>query len=81
MSDPELKGLLVGMIHQTRANYADLVDSMPDEATTPGQQALQAKHGTPRGFAAACVRAIGDMISCDEATEAIAKYKERWEAA
>jgi hypothetical protein len=45
MSDPELKGLLVGMIHQTRANYADLVDSMPDEATTPGQQALQAKHG------------------------------------
>lgn len=71
---------MICMIHQARADCAGLVDSMPDEATTPGQKELEAKHGTPRGFAAACVRALGE-ISIDEVQEGIAKYKERWDAA
>jgi hypothetical protein len=77
----ELRTAMGDMVRQTQASYEGLVSTMPDVATTPGQKELAAKHGTPRGFAAACVRAIGDMISCGEAEEAISKYKERWEAA
>lgn len=67
-------------IEETRADNADLIEEMPTEATNDAQRALQAKHGTPREFAQACVNAIGE-ISCLEAHTAIQKYLKQWEEA
>lgn len=72
--------LFRSMREQTIADNADLIAEMPDEATTPAQEELKAKHGTPREFAKACVNAIGE-ISCLEAHTAIAEYKNKWDAA
>ena len=41
------------------------------------QEELAAKHGTPKEFAAAVWRALGE-ISIDEALAAIAKYEQEW---
>ena len=67
------------MIQATRDNNGDLVASMPHDATTPAQEALKKKHGSPRTFAQACVNAIGE-ISCLEAHRAIADYKAQWDS-
>lgn len=67
-------------IQETRADHADVIASMPNEATTAGQRALKKKHGTPRAFARAVVNAIGE-ISVLEANVAIRKYRDEWEAA
>lgn len=50
---------------------------MPDKAKTKGQRLLQEKHGTPKQFARACVRAVGD-ISPLEALVAIREYERKW---
>ena len=80
MNPAELKKQMVEMIDQIRADNGDLIASMPTDATTPGQEALKAKHGSPRAFAQACNNAIG-TISCLEAHTAIADYKAKWDAA
>lgn len=72
--------LLTEMIDQIRANNGDLIASMPCDATTPGQEELKRKHGSPRAFAQACNNAIG-TISCLEAHAAIAEYKAKWDEA
>lgn len=68
-------------LRELRESYADEVAAMPDAATTAGQSVLQAKHGTPREFAAAIVRAMGDMISPAEGEKAMAEYLTIWNAA
>jgi len=67
-------------IEEVRADNADLIEDMPNEATSAAQRILQTEHGTPREFAQACVNAIGE-ISCLEAHTAIQKYKKQWEEA
>lgn len=67
-------------IRATRDDHADVIASMPNEATTAGQRALRKKHGTPRAFARSVVNAIGE-ISVLEANVAIKKYRDEWEAA
>lgn len=80
MNQQELQKQMAKMIDQIRADNGDLIASMPCDATTPGQEALKAKHGSPRAFAQACNNAIG-KISCLEAHTAIAEYKAKWDAA
>lgn len=63
-----------------QARESMLTMDMPYKATTKGQRRLLRKHGSPRAFARSCTEALGD-ISIDEATAAILKYKEEWEAA
>ncbi len=63
-----------------REDNQEVIDSMPDVATTPGQEELKKKHGTPREFATAAFDAVGE-ISCLEAHASVADYKERWEHA
>ena len=70
----------VAAIAAIRADSGDIIDAMPDAATTQGQVELMRKHGTPRTFAHACINAIGE-ISCDEAHASIKKYKTEWDAA
>jgi hypothetical protein len=67
-------------IEETRADNADLINEMPNKATSAAQRILQAEHGTPREFAQACVNAIGE-ITCLEAHTAIQKYRKQWEEA
>lgn len=67
-------------IDAIREDNGDLIASMPTDATTPGQEELKRKHGSPRAFAQACNNAIGE-ISCLEAHTAIAEYKAKWDAA
>lgn len=67
-------------IDACREQNGDLIASMPTDATTPGQEALKQRHGSPRVFAQACNNAIG-TISRLEALTAIAEYKARWDAA
>jgi hypothetical protein len=76
----EYQKMMQDMVRQTREDNADIIDEMPNKATTPGQKALERKHGTPRSFAQACVNAIGE-ISCLEAHAAIRKYLREWNAA
>lgn len=73
------KEQIAAMIQATRDNNGDLVASMPHDATNAAQEALKAKHGSPRAYAQACVNAIGE-ISCLQAHEAIAKYKAEWDS-
>ena len=80
MTQEELKKQRAEMIDQIRADNGDLIASMPTDATTPGQEELKRKHGSPRAFAQACNNAIGE-ISCLEAHTAIAEYKAKWDAA
>lgn len=80
MNQQELQKQMADMIDQIRADNGDLIASMPCDAVTPGQEALKAKHGSPRAFAQACNNAIGE-ISCLEAHTAIAEYKAKWDAA
>ena len=80
MNQQELQKQMADMIDQIRADNGDLIASMPCDAETPGQEALKAKHGSPRAFAQACNNAIG-TISCLEAHTAIAEYKAKWDAA
>lgn len=68
------------MIDEIRADNGDLIASMPHDAETPGQEALKAKHGSPRAFAQAMVNAIGE-ISCLKAHTAIQEYKQEWDRA
>lgn len=67
-------------IDAIRADNGDLIASMPTDSTTPGQEELKRKHGSPRAFAQACVNAIG-TISCLEAHTAIQDYLTKWNAA
>ena len=67
-------------IDAIREDNGDLIASMPTDATTPGQEALKRKHGSPRAFAQACNNAIG-TISCLEAHTAIQDYLTKWNAA
>lgn len=53
---------------------------LPDKAETPGQAALEAKHGTPKAFAEACARAVGE-ISINEAVAAVERYAAEWKVA
>lgn len=80
MNQQELQKQMAEMIDQIRADNGDLIASMPTDATTPGQEELKRKHGSPRAFAQACNNAIGE-ISCLEAHTAIAEYKAKWDAA
>lgn len=49
---------------------------------TKEQEILKAKHGTPKEFAAACERAVDDlMITPAESRAGIAKYQDEWNAA
>lgn len=75
-----IQQILTDVIKRVQENFQDVVDMMPNEATNDAQRALQAKHGTPREFAEACVNAIG-TISCDEAIMAIKVYAAKWESA
>lgn len=68
------------MVREARASVADLPNGLPDAAETPGQRELQAKHGTPKSFAEACIRAIGE-ISPAEARAAVNRYLNEWRAA
>jgi len=74
------KDLIKAAIDAVREQNGDLIASMPTDATTPGQEALKAEHGSPRAFAQACNNAIGE-ISCLQAHTAIAEYKAKWDAA
>ncbi len=65
---------------ECRRKQVNLINSMPDMARTQRQAELQAKHGSPRAFAEAVVKAIGEF-SVDEANAAIRKYRKEWEAA
>lgn len=67
-------------IEAIREDNGDLIASMPTDATTPGQEELKRKHGSPRAFAQACNNAIG-TISCLEAHTAIQDYLTKWNAA
>lgn len=67
-------------IDAIRADNGDLIASMPTDATTPGQEELKRKHGSPGVFAQACNNAIG-TISCLEAHTAIQKYLNEWNEA
>ena len=67
-------------IDAIREDNGDLIASMPTDATTPGQEELKRKHGSPRAFAQACNNAIGE-ISCLEAHTAIQDYLAKWNAA
>ena len=67
-------------IDAIREDNGDLIASMPTDATTPGQEELKRKHGSPRAFAQACNNAIG-TISCLEAHTAIQEYLTKWNAA
>jgi hypothetical protein len=69
--------LIRRMIEDTRADNEDLIMSLPNKAETDAQRELQAKHGTPREFAQACVNAIGE-ITCLEAHTAIERMLKRW---
>lgn len=68
------------MVAEARGSVRSLPEGLPDEASTPGQRELQAKHGTPRAFAEACVNAVGE-ISPDEARAAVGRYVDEWERA
>lgn len=68
------------MMAAVRETSSWLLEGLPREATTEGQRALQAKHGTPYEFGQRCINAL-DMISPSEAKTAIDKYKREWEAA
>lgn len=68
------------MVREARASLADLPKGLPDVAETPGQRELQAKHGTPKAFAEACIQAVGE-ISPAEARGAVSRYLEEWRAA
>lgn len=80
MNQQELKKQMTDMIDQIRADNGDLIASMPCDAETPWQEALKAKHGSPRAYSQSVVNAIGE-ISCLEAHTAIADYKAKWDAA
>jgi hypothetical protein len=67
------------MIQATRDDNGDVIAELPHDATNPAQEALKAKHGSPRSFAQKCVNAIGE-ISCLEAHAAIAKYRAEWDS-
>jgi len=67
-------------IDAIREDNGDLIASMPTDATTPGQEELKRKHGSPRAFAQACNNAIG-TISCLEAHTSIQDYLTKWNAA
>jgi hypothetical protein len=71
------KELIKSAIDAVREQNGDLIASMPTDATTPGQEELKRKHGSPRAFAQACNNAIGE-ISCLEAHEAIQDYLAKW---
>jgi len=51
------------------------------DGLTRGQRALKEAHGSPEAFADAIWRACPSFISADEANAAIAKYRDKWEAA
>jgi len=55
-------------------------DDLPDRAETPGQAALEAKHGTPKAFAEAVIRAVGE-VSASEAVVAVERYAAEWRVA
>ena len=76
----DIRKQMADMIDQIRADNGDLIASMPTDATTPGQDELKRKHGSPRAFAQACNNAIG-TISCLEAHTAIQDYLTKWNAA
>lgn len=65
---------------EARASYGPLIASLPHKAKTPAQELLRARHGTPRTFARAVVKAIGE-ITAREAEIAILKYEAEWKAA
>lgn len=67
------------MIAEARDSVADLPNGLPDAAITPKQKELQTRHGTPKQFAEACIKAIGD-ISPAEAQAAVARYLNEWNA-
>jgi len=68
------------MVVSTQHDALWIAEHMPAKATTTGQRKLQKRHGTPREFALALIRAIGE-ISILEAQTAAEKYKREWERA
>ena len=54
--------LIREMVRLTREDNADVIAEMPNKSKTPGQRALQKKHGTPRAFATACVNAPASSV-------------------
>lgn len=52
---------------------------LPTEATNAVQRSLEARSGTPRAFADGLVETIGE-ISLQEATQAIRRYEDEWNA-
>lgn len=76
----DLREEIKAAIDAIREDNGDLIASMPTDATTPGQEELKRKHGSPRAFAQACNNAIG-TISCLEAHTAIQDYLAKWNAA
>lgn len=63
-----------------RLALAYLADEAPDITTTPGQEKLRKRHGTPRTFAIAVINSVG-TISNHEAKVAIQKYVKEWNEA
>lgn len=61
-----------------RAEYAHWPDPFP--VSTPGQEALRLKHGTPKEFMNNCADAISEL-SYDEAARAVSQYKFEWDNA
>lgn len=67
------------MLREARESLGDLPQGLPDKAETPGQVALETKHGTPKAFAEACIQAVGE-ISPAEARAAVERYVKEWTA-
>ena len=71
-----------GMVRGARDSAHSLInpETLPDEATTEGQRAMVAKHGTPRTVALGIIEAVGE-ISVAEAAAAVNRYLEEWNRA
>lgn len=79
-TNSELLAEMRGMLRGARDSAAFLADGMPDKAITPGQVALEAKHGTPLSFAQAVIQCVGE-ISVAQAQAVIQKYEREWREA
>lgn len=76
-----MKQQLVEVVHSAQADFGHRYWNLPMKAKNDAQRALEAKHGAPHTFAMACAKAVGDMVSVNEARTAIEKYCQEWEAA
>ena len=81
MSEQDFRTQAREMVHRARAfTLSAMPPDLPDKAETPGQVALEAKHGTPKAFAEACAQAVGE-ISINNAVAAVERYADEWRAA